>query len=136
MPKKPEMKSEPEFRFSAQITNLCSSEWEDDVLFDEDDPDFAANGGGGGGVSVGVNGRPAGVLRPVVSQATAAAACVLNSLMLKGEQNKSHLFYFYDYYYYYFIDKSPHDVTTITSRPDSVWPMKTPRNAGAIRALL
>lgn len=81
MPRKTEMKSESDYRFAAQITSLCS-EWEDNVLFDEDDPDFAASGVGGGGVT----GAPLKVLRPV-SQATAAAACVLNSLMLKGKPN-------------------------------------------------
>lgn len=54
------------------------------MLFDEDDPDFAASREGGG--QLGSNGANLSVLRPV-SQATAAAACVLNSLMLKGEQN-------------------------------------------------
>lgn len=84
MPRKTEMKSESDYRFAAQITSLCS-EWEDNVLFDEDDPDFAASGVGGG-----VSAAPLKVLRPV-SQATAAAACVLNSLMLKGKP-QSHIF--------------------------------------------
>lgn len=58
------------------------------MLFDEDDPDFAyatANGISGGGA--GVHGTPQtttnGVLRPV-----SAAACVLNSFMLKGKRRR------------------------------------------------
>ena len=84
MPKKPDMKSEPDFRFTAQITNLCSSEWEDNVLFDADDPDFVGNNAGEGRVLAASN----GVLRPVC-HVEAAAACVLNSLMLKGRWTSS-----------------------------------------------
>lgn len=77
------MKSDSDYRLAAQISSLTTSfrsEWEDNVLFDEDDPDFATTNAG----NPASNGGRAGVLRPV-SQATAAAACVLNSLMLKGE---------------------------------------------------
>lgn len=77
MPIKPEMKSD---RFAAQITSICS-EWEDNVLFDEDDPDFAYSTNAISGNAVGVNSATTnGVLRPV-----SAAACVLNQFMLKGK---------------------------------------------------
>lgn len=88
MPIKPEMKPDADFRFAAQITDFCS-EWEDNVLFDEDDPDFANSAG----VTNRVN-NGGGCLRPAaVSQAT-AAACVLNSLMLKGKLKRQCSWFF------------------------------------------
>lgn len=84
------MKSDADYRLATQINGLSTSigsEWEDSVLFDEDDPDFAAAAncisGVNGSASAVLTGNLA-VLRPA-SQATAVAACVLNSLMLKGE---------------------------------------------------
>lgn len=90
------MKSDSDYRLAAQISQLTTSfrsEWEDNVLFDEDDPDFAANAGipGSGVAPVKTAHQPmttysgnvvggVGVLRPV-----SQAACVLNSLMMKGE---------------------------------------------------
>lgn len=78
------MKSDADYRLAAQINSLSTSvsEWEDSVMFDEDDPDFAAakciSGVNGSAVLTG----NLAVLRPA---SQAVAACVLNSLMLKGE---------------------------------------------------
>lgn len=38
------MKSDPDFRLVSQLANSLHSEWEDNVLFDADDPDFGAPG--------------------------------------------------------------------------------------------
>lgn len=58
------------------------------MLFDEDDPDFVGISGvnGNGIVATAPTGATLSALRPA---SQAMAACVLNSLMMKGESNAS-----------------------------------------------